>query len=184
MQTFRPINEISRKHSKNGLMQSGRKRCTRRTAAPAGAGIAPGSGADELRGCTSPLCVRTQNPKPWYELPMSGDANITPAPPTGICGQCRSLRKHRSAEQKRGAGGRDRLRASPRTPQTQKHRTAPPRAGDGRRQRRTSPAQRTSPRQSPVRTQTHSFRNTLSPLRFTAPTGSCAGSTEPQGFHK
>ena len=93
---------------RTGLMQSGRKRCTRRTAAPAGAGIAPGSGADELRGCTSPLCVRTQNPKPWYELPMSGDANITPAPPSGICGQCRSLRKHRSAEQKRGAGGRDR----------------------------------------------------------------------------
>ena len=126
MQIFRPSNEISRKHSKNGLMQSGRKRCTRRTAAPAGAGIAPGSGADELRGCTSPLCVRTQNPKPWYELPMSGDANITPAPPSGICGQCRSLRKHRSAEQKRGAGGRDRLRASPRTPQTQKHRTTHP----------------------------------------------------------
>ena len=40
-----------------------RKRCTKMAAAPAGAGITPGSGADEQRGCT-PLCVyahRTQN---------------------------------------------------------------------------------------------------------------------------
>ena len=166
-------------------MQSGRKRCTRRTAAPAGAGIAPGSGADELRGCTSPLCVRTQNPKPWYELPMSGDANITPAPPSGICGQCRSLRKHRSAEQKT-RGRRERppyaLHRAHRKHKNTERRT--PRAGYGRRQRRTCPAQRVPPRQFPVRTQTHSFRNTLSPLRFTAPTGSCAGSTEHQGFHK
>ena len=107
MQIFRPINKISRKHSKDGLM-SGRKRCTRRTAAPAGAGIAPGSGADELRGCTSPLCVRTQNPKPWYELPMSGDQISPPrrrpasADSAGLCGSTAARNK------KRGAGGRDR----------------------------------------------------------------------------
>ena len=54
------------------MTQSRRKRCAKMTAAPAGAGVTPGSGADELRGCTSPLCVRTQNPKPWYGLPRSG----------------------------------------------------------------------------------------------------------------
>ena len=81
-------------------MQSGRKRCTRRTAAPAGAGIAPGSGADELRGCTSPLCVRTQNPKPWYELPMSGDQISPPrrrpasADSAGLCGSTAARNKN------------------------------------------------------------------------------------------
>ena len=54
------------------MTQSRRKKCAKMTAVPAGAGIAPGSGADELRGCTPPLCVRTQNPKPWYGLPRSG----------------------------------------------------------------------------------------------------------------
>ena len=45
------------------MTPSGRKRCAKMTAAPAGAGVTPGSGADEQRGCT-PLCVyayRTQN---------------------------------------------------------------------------------------------------------------------------
>ena len=164
MQTFRPINEISRKHSKNGLMQSGRKRCTRRTAAPAGAGIAPGSGADERRGCTSPLCVRTQNPKPWYELPMSGDQISPPrrrpasADSADLCGD------HRSAD-KRGAGGRDRHRTSQCKTQTQKHPTASPNAGCGRRQRRTPPCRRHMSRQFRVRTHIPKIQNTLRPYK-------------------
>ena len=163
---------------------SGRKRCTRMTAAPAGAGIAPGSGADELRGCTSPLCVRTQNPKPWYELPMSGDQISPPrrrpasADSAGLCGSTAARNKNAGQAGETAYA----LHRAHRKHKNTERRT--PRAGYGRRQRRTFPAQRVPPRQFPVRTQTHSFQNTLSPLRFTAPTGSCAGSTEHQGFHK
>ena len=49
------------------MTQSRRKRCAKMTAAPAGAGVTPGSGADERRGCTPPACLHAD--KTWYGLP-------------------------------------------------------------------------------------------------------------------
>ena len=49
------------------MTQSRRKRCAKMTAVPAGAGVTPGSGADERRGCTPPACLHAD--KTWYGLP-------------------------------------------------------------------------------------------------------------------
>ena len=49
------------------MTQSRRKRCAKMTAVPAGAGVTPGSGADERRGCMPPACLHAD--KTWYGLP-------------------------------------------------------------------------------------------------------------------
>ncbi len=49
------------------MTQSRRKRCSKMTAVPAGAGVTPGSGADERRGCTPPACLHAD--KTWYGRP-------------------------------------------------------------------------------------------------------------------
>ena len=82
-----------------------------------GRGSTPGSGADEQRGCTPPLCVRTQSPKHGIDTPCEENSNTTPAPRLGIGGPC-----HRADE--RGAGGRDRHHTSPCKTQWPKHPTA------------------------------------------------------------
>ena len=84
---------------------------------------------------------------------------ITPAPSTDTCGQCHST-------DKRGAGGRDRHRASQRTTRTRKHRTASPNAGCGCRQHRIPSCRRHMPRQFSVRT--HNIQNPkhASPLQM------------------
>ena len=62
------------------------------------------------------VCTHTE-PKTLVWTPHERNPNITPAPSTDTCGQCHST-------DKRGAGGRDRHRASPRTTQTPKPPTA------------------------------------------------------------
>ena len=62
------------------------------------------------------VCTHTE-PKTLVWTPHERNPNITPAPSTDTCGQCHST-------DKRGAGGRDRRRASPRTTQTPKYPTA------------------------------------------------------------
>ena len=82
-----------------------------------GRGSTPGSGADEQRGCTPSLCVRTQSPKHGIDTPCEENSNTTPAPRLGIGGPC-----HRADE--RGADGRDRHHTSPCKTQWPKHPTA------------------------------------------------------------
>ena len=101
------------------------------------------------------VCTHTE-PKTLVWTPQERNPNITPAPSTDICGQCRST-------DKRGAGGRDRHRASPRTTQTPKYGTASPNAGCGCRQHRIPSCRRHMPRQFPVRTHTSKNQNTLRP---------------------
>ena len=145
-----------------------------------GQGYTPGSGADEQRGCTPPsVCTHTES-KTLVWTPQERNPNITPAPSTDTCGQCHST-------DKRGAGGRDRHRASQRTTQTQNHPMALPSAGRGRGQkRRTRPDTRNRPRQFPVRTHIPKIQNTLRPymiyIRTQPPMGGCAGSSDLSAF--
>ena len=125
-----------------------------------------------------PACLHAK--KTWYELLRAGASNITPAPSTDTCGQCRSTDKRR-------AGGRDRHRASQRTTQTPNHSMAFPSAGRGRGQkRRTRPDTRNRPRQFPVRTHIPKIQNTLRPymiyIRPQPPMGDCAGSSDLSAF--
>ena len=116
------------------------------------------------------VCTHTE-PKTLVWTPHERNPNITPAPSTDTCGQCHST-------DKRGAGGRDRHRASPRTTQTPKPPTASPNAGCGCRLHRTAPCRRHTLRQCPVRTHFPQHQNTLSPpeymLAFAASCGSAA----------
>ena len=116
------------------------------------------------------VCTHTE-PKTLVWTPQERNPNITPTPSTDTCGQCHST-------DKRGAGGRDRHRASPRTTQTPKYPTGSPNAGCGCRQYRIPSCRRNMPRQVPVRTHFPQHQNTLSPpeymLAFAASCGSAA----------
>ena len=103
------------------------------------------------------VCTHTE-PKTLVWTPQERNPNITPAPSTDTCGQCHST-------DNRGAGGRDRRRASPRTTQTPKYPTASPNAGCGCRQHRIPSCRRHMPRQFPVRTHTPKIQNTLRPYK-------------------
>ena len=124
------------------------------------------------------VCTHTE-PKTLVWTPQERNPNITPAPSTDICGQ-------RHSTDKRGAGGRDRHRASPRTTQTRKHRTASPNAGCGCRQHRIPSCHRHMPRQFPVRTHTPKIQNTLRPMIYISVRspqwGCCAGSSDLSAF--
>ena len=125
------------------------------------------------------VCTHTE-PKTLVWTPQERNPNITPAPSTDTCGQCHST-------DKRGAGGRDRHRASPRTTQTPKPPTASPNAGCGCRQHRIPSCRRHMPRQFPVRTHTPKIQNTLRPYKcyifVRSPRwGCCAGSSDLSAF--
>ena len=124
------------------------------------------------------VCTHTE-PKTLVWTPQERNPNITPAPSTDTCGQCRST-------DKRGAGGRDRHRASPRTMQTPKYPTASPNAGCGCRQHRIPSCRRHMPHQFPVRTHIPKIQNTLRPymiyIRPQPPMGDCAGSSDLSAF--
>ena len=125
------------------------------------------------------VCTHTE-PKTLVWTPQERNPNITPAPSTDTCGQCHST-------DNRGAGGRDRRRASPRTTQTPKYPTASPNAGCGCRQHRIPSCRRHMPRQFPVRTHTPKIQNTLRPYKcyifVRSPRwGCCAGSSDLSAF--
>ena len=85
-----------------------RKRCTKITAAPAGAGVPLPVQVQMNKEAARPpsVYVRTQSPKHGIDTPCEENSNTTPAPRLGIGGPCRRA-------DERGAGGRDRHYTSP-----------------------------------------------------------------------
>lgn len=117
---------------------------------------------------------------------LRGAPNITPAPPIGICGQCRPLRRPPQRGQTRGRRERPPSHVAVQNANT-KHPTASPNAGCGCRQHRIPPCRRHMPRQFPVRTHIPKIQNTLRPYKLyifvrSPRWGSCAGGSAHQNF--